>query len=631
MSGGNKSGDNYVTNNATAYIDIPVTIKAGYTYIIGMNAGTTPLDDTKNCFFDLKTATGAMLYTSPQIKEARFNEYYRFSVYIPTNETALTSLRMYLRSNTTNVTFYLNYIYIQELNDRRIGIGTNAPGGVLDVNTNYGNRLRIENPPVYTITDPVSGMGAGQLSAGSARVGTYAAGTTSRTLTSDFTFVRAYLWNVVNYKRYKVVITFSVLTADVALGLGYNDTTYAGLTSTTIGVSKTHTTYINPTVTGELHITITGDGNNRTRSINITYFDIQEVSYFCDTTITGASKIGNWYMTRPQDNNQYCMGTNPGLNDFALYQNQTLTILNTTSELRLSVLDSAKVTVLSSGNVGIGKTVPLCPLHIAGSGDITTGAGTFFSYNNTSTLSTSANIGSFSYGLYVENNVRSGGSYVSSSDRRIKTNIVDVNDDSALKVLRLLKPKTYTYKDTISRGTEPVYGFIAQEVKDVLNYSSSVNTETIPNVYEVATVLNDRLVLQFNSADLSRDASGALFTKLKVKTRDLKDEFVNILEVVDEHTIKVDKDLTEWGGALDASGLVVPGDKIFVYGQEVNDFHTLNKDAIWTVATAALQEVDRQLQAEKQKTATLETTLASTQATLAAVLVRLDTLEQRNA
>ena len=93
---------------------------------------------------------------------------------------------------------------------------------------------------------------------------------------------------------------------------------------------------------------------------------------------------------------------------------------------------------------------------------------------------------------------------------------------------------------------------------------------------------------------------------------------MNILEVIDEHTIKVDKDLTEWGGVLDASGHLVPGDKIFVYGQEVNDFHNLNKDAIWTVATAALQEVDRQLQAEKQKTADLQTTLASTQETLAA-------------
>ncbi len=128
---------------------------------------------------------------------------------------------------------------------------------------------------------------------------------------------------------------------------------------------------------------------------------------------------------------------------------------------------------------------------------------------------------------------------------------------------------------------------------------------------------------------MSRDASGVLFTKLKVKTKDIRDQYVNIVEVIDEHTIKVDKDLTEWGGSLDASGQLVPGNQIFVYGQEVDDFHTLNKDAIWTVATAALQEVDRQLQAEKQKTTEMQTTITELQSTLALALARLDALETR--
>jgi hypothetical protein len=121
---------------------------------------------------------------------------------------------------------------------------------------------------------------------------------------------------------------------------------------------------------------------------------------------------------------------------------------------------------------------------------------------------------------------------------------------------------------------------------------------------------------------LSRDASGVLFPRVQVKTREGKDEFITIVEVIDEHTLRVDKDLSAWGGQVDTSGQLVPGNQIFVYGQEVNDFHNLNKDAIWTVATAALQEVDRQLQAEKAKVVNLETTLAS-------VLARLDVLEQK--
>ena len=48
----------------------------------------------------------------------------------------------------------------------------------------------------------------------------------------------------------------------------------------------------------------------------------------------------------------------------------------------------------------------------------------------------------------------------------------------------------------------------------------------------------------------------------------------------------------------------------YIHGEHVLDFHNLNKDAIWSVATAALQEVDRQLQAEKTKVSTLETQVA---------------------
>ena len=69
---------------------------------------------------------------------------------------------------------------------------------------------------------------------------------------------------------------------------------------------------------------------------------------------------------------------------------------------------------------------------------------------------------------------------------------------------------------------------------------------------------------------------------------------VTITEVVDEHTVLVEEDMSEWGGQL------------FVWGQKVDDFHHLNKDYIWTVATSALQEVDRQLQAERSRNDCLE-------------------------
>ena len=49
----------------------------------------------------------------------------------------------------------------------------------------------------------------------------------------------------------------------------------------------------------------------------------------------------------------------------------------------------------------------------------------------------------------------------------------------------------------------------------------------------------------------------------------------------------------------------------------------LKKNRIWTVATAALQEVDRQLQAEKSKVETLENQVLTLNSELAAIKTHL--------
>ena len=87
-----------------------------------------------------------------------------------------------------------------------------------------------------------------------------------------------------------------------------------------------------------------------------------------------------------------------------------------------------------------------------------------------------------------------------------------------------------------------------------------------------------------------------------------------VIRIVDSTTIELEK-------AIDPNDVIDPDTNtsyVFVIGQEVNDFHSLNKNAIWTVTAAATQEIDRQLQAEKQKVANLESQLASVLQRLAA-------------
>ena len=53
------------------------------------------------------------------------------------------------------------------------------------------------------------------------------------------------------------------------------------------------------------------------------------------------------------------------------------------------------------------------------------------------------------------------------------------------------------------------------------------------------------------------------------------------------------------------------GNNLIVKGEVVDDFKILNKDYLWTIATSALQEVDHQLQAEKDKVASLEARISA--------------------
>ena len=58
---------------------------------------------------------------------------------------------------------------------------------------------------------------------------------------------------------------------------------------------------------------------------------------------------------------------------------------------------------------------------------------------------------------------------------------------------------------------------------------------------------------------------------------------------------------------------------VFVYGREVDDFHVMNKNAIFVVATAAIQELDRQVQNLTTENATLKTQLESLEARVVAL------------
>ena len=315
------------------------------------------------------------------------------------------------------------------------------------------------------------------------------------------------------------------------------------------------------------------------------------------------------------------------------------------------------------GNVGIGTTSPVVPLHVnASGGAMSYNTRSYFTYGNSSVISNSGTFGAIS--IHATGNIITSlyfvahAGTVTSSDSRIKKYITDIDDGAALETLRLLKPKQYRYKDVIGQGRDPVWGFIAQEVRDVLPYATFLRSECIPNIYELANVSQSNVITftKYTTSSLNNDRS-----KIRLVGVDGKEVKVKIVEVIDDHTIRVDENLDEHTGYVNEDGnleysgpsfnTLTPEEyealedksgysledgayvktdivkQIFVYGEEVDDFHVLKKDAIWTVATAALQEVDRQLQAEKTKTNNLETKVENLESLVASLVTRIENLE----
>jgi hypothetical protein len=243
-------------------------------------------------------------------------------------------------------------------------------------------------------------------------------------------------------------------------------------------------------------------------------------------------------------------------------------------------------------------------------------------FRNYSVVSSGVSITNTS-GLTVTYTVTAN-TFNANSDVRIKKDITDMNSQSSLDILRKIKPREYTMINGV--GKESVYGFVAQEVKEIIPKSTHLVKDFIPSIYENAFVDKTKITLIYKTTtDIS-------CCKLKLRDENGGDKIVNVTSIKDGKTFTIDTDISSNIFYVDISGnkldkntdngtttymlgsQVYIGDVkqgIFVYGIEVDDFHTINKDTIFTVSLSATQELDSQLQEARQTIRTLEERIAA--------------------
>lgn len=273
---------------------------------------------------------------------------------------------------------------------------------------------------------------------------------------------------------------------------------------------------------------------------------------------------------------------------------------------------TAPVLTVKDGKVGIGTTSPWrAKLEITGIGWwYLTGTG------NASSLFRSG-LGPYGVGngldlsIYASNTVAAN-LYVAFSDERIKRIAGRSDAFRDLDTLLAIEVTDYTYIDTITQGNTPQKKVIAQQVEQVFPQAVSQITATIPDIYETA---------EFKEGWIQLKTNLAVGERVQIMAGK-EQQICEVLEV----GLSADRFRVAWE---------IEESSVFVYGREVDDFRSVDYDAIAMLNVSATQELARQLVPNsselaslKQENLQLKTRLAALEAKDAARDARLAAIEQ---
>jgi hypothetical protein len=291
---------------------------------------------------------------------------------------------------------------------------------------------------------------------------------------------------------------------------------------------------------------------------------------------------------------------------------------------------NTKMTITTDGKVGIGTTAPEYPLDVTNDvSSETLTSGYYYDPSGSSPITSTT----YPVTIRAANNIYAGG-FVASSDQRIKTDITDISDGDALNKLRLINPVEYNYIDIVQKGEKRVYGFIAQQVKDNFENAVTEVSDFIPNIYAIKPIelfdgsmnpvtYNPSMNISENGLYIKiNDISSSIVSDIsenitKIRLIDYTNRFIDCTAIAKNSPTSVTVDASTIGSMFVEDPSF--NDQLFVYGMTVPDFCTLNKDYLFTINFAATQEIDRIIQLQKERIATLEAQNASLQVQIDAI------------
>jgi hypothetical protein len=257
-------------------------------------------------------------------------------------------------------------------------------------------------------------------------------------------------------------------------------------------------------------------------------------------------------------------------------------------------------TILKDGKVGIGTVEPKRAML-----DITTSVKTladqgYFYMNDTKTAREDRKTLEEYYSVWASYRIAAS-EFNAVSDGRIKN--VQGRSDSArdLSILLGIEITDYTYKDVIGKGAGAFKKVIGQQIEKVFPQAVSRATDVVPDIYQQASIQDGWVSL---ATDLKKGDRVKLITEQGEDVHEVLEVTDDKFRVVFEHE----------------------DDKVFVFGREVNDFLTVDYDAIAMLNVSATQQLKKDMDREIKA---LRVENAELRAANGALMKRLQLLESK--
>jgi Chaperone of endosialidase/Head domain of trimeric autotransporter adhesin len=242
-----------------------------------------------------------------------------------------------------------------------------------------------------------------------------------------------------------------------------------------------------------------------------------------------------------------------------------------------------------NNRVGIGEENPIARLHVAGSGSpllVNNGqyfvnAGSFVPYNGASNTSFGTSAAIFADGTITSNSYIGSYQTVVSSDNRIKKDFSLSNNSEDLERLRKIQITNYRMKDVATWGTQTFKKVIAQQVESVYPEVIKLQTSVIPDIYALA----ESVVYDVATKNLRVTLSKEYNIKIGEKLELVHPEKGNILAEV----------IAVSGKSFTVKNWEHATDKIFVFGREVNDFRSVDYEALSMLGISAIQQLAKEV------------------------------------